>query len=224
MAKQKKKQGMALNSRRRRKVSKQSRPITGWKDLLPQSKKIRRGLILLLYLSVLFGLLLINQARIAQKGFDNARVENMIRRLSIQNAQKREDLLKRDDIARVREEAERLGMSLPLEGQLKRVHVARQDYMSFSDKDDQQILQDFDLQRALHNVARYRSSITPASGPVTLPFGRDLLQKNEPQSTVVRSDMEMESLDLTGTSEVATTAETELNGENTTDDTNPTGE
>lgn len=124
--------------------------------LFPQSAQVRTAVRAILFLFVVFGLLLLNQARIARIVYQNAKLESQIRFTRMESAQKREQIQKSADIARIRKKAEMLGMTLPLEGQVLTINVARQDYVSFNSKRSQDsVLKDIDWRRALENVGRH---------------------------------------------------------------------
>lgn len=128
------------------------------RNSLPKSRRTRGALLLIFFLSILFLLLLVNQARIARMGFENAQLESEIRAQTMLNAQQREQLLKSSDLARIREAAEKLGMSMPLAGQIVRIHIARQDYITFNEGEsgtDTADRQEEDLARSMKNVADY---------------------------------------------------------------------
>ncbi|HHX37699.1 MAG TPA: hypothetical protein GX717_06945 [Clostridiaceae bacterium] len=77
--------------------------------------------------TLLCGLLLLNQSRIVKVSFANAEIENQIERLTISNTQQRSELLKRTDLVKVRERAYELGLIDPGEQQVRYVEVPEHD-------------------------------------------------------------------------------------------------
>lgn len=124
---------------------------------LPASYWGRRALGLILFVTILLFALLGNQARVAQQGFLNAQLEYDIRSQTRLNAQRREELLKRSDLAKVRAQAQALGLVFPAAGQLVYVDVPRQDAVLIGEGDHEDALQqqarmDEALIRALHRL------------------------------------------------------------------------
>lgn len=118
---------------------------------------LRRGLALILGLAALFGVLLMHQAQITRLALDNAALEAETRYLRRQIAQAREQYLKSSDLGQLRAAAEAIGMVMPLEGQIVRVDVSRQNYVSFEgDRQDWTGEQsELELQRAMQMVGEY---------------------------------------------------------------------
>lgn len=144
---------------RKKRITRQSGGRTQriYRRFLALPTVLRRGLALILCLTMLYGLLLLNQAQITRMALDNAALEAEMRYLRRQIAQTREQYLKSSDLAQLRSAAEALGMVFPLEGQIVRVDVSRQNYVSFDEgreaANGEQA--EYELQRAMQAVGEH---------------------------------------------------------------------
>lgn len=118
------------------------------------SPYLRSVLFLIAVGVVLFFLLMMNQSTIARKAFENAKMESRTRIMAKENAQLSEQLYKSGDLSAIRNAAEGLDMHTPMEGQIRRLRIARQDYLTVGGKESGEALS-FDWKRALNNVAGY---------------------------------------------------------------------
>lgn len=143
-------------------------------SLIPRSPNLRWLLFAAVYFSLFATLLLINQARVAQAAFVNARTENAIRRQLMSNAQEREHIFKKADLAKIREEMLQAGMDFPKENQIIRLNVERQDYFTLA-QEDQARLAEQDLQRAMQKVADYLRQ------KAALQEKQQLVEENKPE-------------------------------------------
>ncbi len=111
---------------------------------LPKSTKKRfkkhpvfQGLAVVLYITFMFGLILNNQSKLIEAGFDNARLENQIERLQVAITQLDSERSKRTNLLAVRKRAFELGLNLPIAQQILMVNVPTQDQVIVYDAIDQ---------------------------------------------------------------------------------------
>ena len=85
------------------------------------------AIAIIFIVTLLCGILLLNQSRVVKLSFANAEIENQIENLTISNTQQRSELLKRTDLVKVRERAYELGLIEPGEQQVRYVEVPQHD-------------------------------------------------------------------------------------------------
>lgn len=79
---------------------------------------VTASLLIIIAITAAFGLLLVNQARLVEVNYENARLEAQIRRAAIENTQLQEKIVRRTDLAGIEEAALDLGLQPVANGQV----------------------------------------------------------------------------------------------------------